>query len=513
MSKRIRDNFNVRVKQPIDSRFVSLDGSNIDTPYNGLLSYFNDNKFHYYKDGQYPELLGEVEKNITDINKINDNRKIINILDLGAKGDGVFDNLEIFNQALELCRINKANLYIPEGNFLISAPLTITKRNFKIMGSGISSTFLSFISTDGIIVNNYYFTIQDLSIVTKTTGKKGLTINSSYANITRIEFGGGNSTSYWNNCIYTAEMWHSRITYCNFSGGANGTDRRGYGILSDYSVNNIVSHCLFQALQSCIQVSNVLSPVTGIQSEGWNIENNIMVGNGYGVYFQKGVYFSLTNNIIDQTYNDCAVFYDVNGGNINGNWMARFPENNTAPLITLALCKNINVANNCIKNGFATQKGISVDVNSTTISINGNYTENFVTGILCNAYLSSIVGNIGKDNTTDIELGGNNNVCYGNSDTTKIKNLSSSNNSQGQDYSTFITQACGTGASVRIQVPLPVGLYNTPPSFAICGITGVKAVAHYIKSASTNLLATFDLYPVGANFNNENVTCYIMTKK
>jgi hypothetical protein len=35
MSKRIRDNFNVRIKKPIDTRFTADSVNNIELPYEG----------------------------------------------------------------------------------------------------------------------------------------------------------------------------------------------------------------------------------------------------------------------------------------------------------------------------------------------------------------------------------------------------------------------------------------------------------------------------------------------
>ncbi|WP_143328794.1 glycosyl hydrolase family 28-related protein, partial [Clostridium beijerinckii] len=101
MSKKLRDNFNVRISAPIDTRFQCVNLSDIDRPYEGLKTYqLSDHKFYKYINGEFIEDNNDINNSISQINTKLSNNRIFNVLDFGAKGDGTTDDTNAFNSAL-----------------------------------------------------------------------------------------------------------------------------------------------------------------------------------------------------------------------------------------------------------------------------------------------------------------------------------------------------------------------------------------------------------------------------
>jgi hypothetical protein len=71
--KRLRDIFNVRCKMPLDARSAIDNLNNIDTAYNGLITFNTTNKNYYgYVNNQYDYLLNLLRHD-----------KVYNVLDYG----------------------------------------------------------------------------------------------------------------------------------------------------------------------------------------------------------------------------------------------------------------------------------------------------------------------------------------------------------------------------------------------------------------------------------------------
>lgn len=129
MSKRIRDNFDVRIKKPIDKRFQCNLLSDIDTPYEGLKTYqLSDEKYYKYIDGEWVDDNNDIENiinnditsintSITAINTKISNGGVVNVKDYGAKGDGTTDDTQAFLDAITACPIGGKVLIPPTNNY------------------------------------------------------------------------------------------------------------------------------------------------------------------------------------------------------------------------------------------------------------------------------------------------------------------------------------------------------------------------------------------------------------
>ena len=67
--------------------------------------------------------------------KINKHDLVISVIDFGAKGDGVADDTQAFQKAINLSTSNGRSLFIPPGEYLISSTLNIKNSGFTMYGS------------------------------------------------------------------------------------------------------------------------------------------------------------------------------------------------------------------------------------------------------------------------------------------------------------------------------------------------------------------------------------------
>jgi len=67
----------------------------------------------------------------------------INLKKLGAVGDGITDNTEVLRKAIQQCK-EFGTIYIPEGNYLLSDTIVISRKNICIKGEGAAKTKLFF---------------------------------------------------------------------------------------------------------------------------------------------------------------------------------------------------------------------------------------------------------------------------------------------------------------------------------------------------------------------------------
>jgi hypothetical protein len=127
MSKKLRDNYNVRIKQPIDTRFQCTSLNEIDTPYEGLKTFqLSDNKYYKYINNAWVDDNNDIENiiaddistintEITGINTKLTNNGVVNVKDYGAL-DGV-DSTQAFIDAINACPIGGKVLVPPTPTF------------------------------------------------------------------------------------------------------------------------------------------------------------------------------------------------------------------------------------------------------------------------------------------------------------------------------------------------------------------------------------------------------------
>lgn len=167
MSKRIRDNFDIRIKEPIDIRFTG-DNVNVTTPYEGLIKFQNsDKRFYGFVDGVFKDLFR------SDL--------YVNVKYFGAKGDGTTDDTQAFNNAISYQQSNGGVLLIPYGTYIINSPL-IFSSTVHILGVNMPTLKLKTGFTGANASLIYLNNVNNVSII-------NIKIDGNRSNITQ-PFGG-----------------------------------------------------------------------------------------------------------------------------------------------------------------------------------------------------------------------------------------------------------------------------------------------------------------------------------
>lgn len=114
----------------------------------------------------------EVINNITLFEITNDlvaelvyNKSNINVKQMGAHGDGETDDLSIINNIINLVESGSV-LYFPNGNYIFSNPLNITK-TIEIKGTSLTNntgTTFTFNNTNGIVMKESYIKVKNINI-------------------------------------------------------------------------------------------------------------------------------------------------------------------------------------------------------------------------------------------------------------------------------------------------------------------------------------------------------------
>ena len=112
------NNKNVDVQNQLDN--IILESGTSDAEVVQSRTDSNGNTFPLLKDR-----LNNIDKNILS--------RGVNLMDFGAKGDGVSDDTEYFKQFISDENKNK---YIPQGEFLITEPIEILQNNINLISDG-----------------------------------------------------------------------------------------------------------------------------------------------------------------------------------------------------------------------------------------------------------------------------------------------------------------------------------------------------------------------------------------
>ena len=114
----------------------------------------------------------EVVNNITLFEITNDlvaeliyDKSNINVKQMGAHGDGETDDLSIINNIINLVESGSV-LYFPNGNYIFSNPLNITK-TIEIKGTSLTNntgTTFTFNNTNGIVMKESYIKVKNINI-------------------------------------------------------------------------------------------------------------------------------------------------------------------------------------------------------------------------------------------------------------------------------------------------------------------------------------------------------------
>ena len=301
----------------------------------------------------------------------------VSVKDFGAKGDNVTDDTASFNSAIAAINAGTVqSLYIPEGTYIISAPLTtLTTNGWAIFGAGITATRLRVPTSAGTM--GTIFTVGDATHFTLPFYFGGFEV--FYSNYTTLN-GTGNTFEFQNCARGLVE--NIQTTNCNgLVTLGNSALATGYG---SATFMNII----------CISYASSGGKAIDMQSfAGGRFENCNFAGSSVGSSSFRGVYahptttdtadsmkfvncewnygtsdplytieYDATNNVIaSQLYSNCVIDQAVTGANIYAHVDTGAA---TYSYVDLSF-------SNCISNG-------STNANAILLDNTGNRSFNFI---------------------------------------------------------------------------------------------------------------------------------------
>lgn len=248
----------------------------------------------------------------------------VNVRQLGAKGDGISNDTNYLQTAIDNFKI----IDLGVGNYLVNSQLNIDNDGRHIKGSdivGLSSiqgkgktNILVNHSGKGIYVNNSYgqnfegcyfegFSIIASGDAVSSASAIGLHIHNwnhctlknlgiyNFQGNVGVEFSGSGQYSYVTDCkfadskycIYIPDSYPGlHITHCMFDGNRNGSDnnqnpRAGAYCIYTNGGGEIIDSCRFQGFETCIYSNGVQNVITKCRFEMFNYGIKVMKSRNY----------------------------------------------------------------------------------------------------------------------------------------------------------------------------------------------------------------------------------------
>jgi hypothetical protein len=217
--------------------------------------------------------------------------KVINIKDLGAIGDGVFDNSKIFNSIFKNIKNSESyKILIPEGTFLISNSIELPS-NVSIEGIDPQISALKVNTNNSAIIikdnkndNTYqYKYIRNLSILGPEYNKNPF----SWKNTNQKN----SENSVGINILGT----RNRIENCEIDGFLHA------GILLTASYYNFINNCFIKNNKYGVKLTNTCTSTYLTNSELRFNSIATLIENSYSIYLSSNIIEANFSNFISDT--------------------------------------------------------------------------------------------------------------------------------------------------------------------------------------------------------------------
>ena len=243
---------------------------------------------------------GEIDTINKSFNLFKTDRRIANVIEFGAVGDGVTDDTAAFKNAVEYAKNNNCIIYIPFGSYYLTDTIDISFDNATLIGAN------SVLITNG--VNNVincstnttvkYVHIQGITIKCNTANNiKGIVLNNTFITTLRDVATYGLGTA-----IHVAKCFGVSLIDCNLYNSIH------MALLYDNGGASNLSNGLSLIRVNADNVDNVEQPTVGgivcVSGEGLYALNCEIIRQRKGLYLNPQAgngcrYYVLTNCIFD----------------------------------------------------------------------------------------------------------------------------------------------------------------------------------------------------------------------
>lgn len=249
----------------------------------------------------------------------------INVKQMGAHGDGKTDDLSIINNIINLVESGSI-LYFPNGNYIFSNPLNITK-TIEIKGTSLTNntgTTFTFNNTNGLVMKTSYIKVENININGTNRNNNAIDLNNNIYGVMGIvnqytdEYtNGGCSLENCNIHGFNVgvAIFSTRVTQDKWSGAYRtfrdcvvSYNQIGYLIKDGATFNSIIGgsisnnskHGIYAETETYYQNIEVID--TAMEADGVRTAFNDSVYTDFGIYIGKDTKIKFTNAYLEQLY-------------------------------------------------------------------------------------------------------------------------------------------------------------------------------------------------------------------
>lgn len=341
-----------------------------------------------------------------------------NVLDYGAKGDGVTNDAAAIQAAINA---GTGAIYLPKGQYKITTPLTINS-SIHIVGASWGNTSIYAASCNAINITAGTNNVVIEGIAFYSTGTTntytGISSNgvsgttNSWVNIKSCIF------KYWLYGIDFKYTWNSVIDTIYTDTIVNGVRLFGQ------SVNNVITNSNIVANTGNASILTTKDGST--KGEGLMISNSLLASGTYGIYSDGFLSLNVCNNVIDLITSKGIYVLNCPSLLVSNNWIYAATQGIILDTLGVAVDQGASITGNYITVTGASSSCVFIATNNTGVSITGgamtatNATSTLVTSQgnyvtvtgVCGFSASTLQYYFTSTNNTAVNNTGNNAVNY-----------------------------------------------------------------------------------------------------
>lgn len=238
----------------------------------------------------------------------------VNVLDFGAKGDGVTNDAAAIQAAIN--SITAGTVYFPPGIYKINSTLTLTNP-IKLQGTEPTGAIIYANSCDAVHVQNDFCGIMDLELQSTGTTKTYVGVKVQGVLGTPVGFVNVERALFTNWAVGVQLEWATGSTITNSEIVDSVIGIKGVGQCLNTRISDMYIVVDGSSTSACI--SNVVS--TGPFGEGMMIVNSLLYGAEYCIKSEQYLSLHICNCIIDQAKNYAIYLGTTLHTHIANNWI------------------------------------------------------------------------------------------------------------------------------------------------------------------------------------------------